>query len=120
MNEPDFVLDAAQVLRYAELDPRAHRFGAVVAGVPVDSESVKALAIAESLFDGTIFLLHCNADWETVAASTHAGAEAAQAYAGETYGAALQPWTPYRALTAEEEGEIRTTRAFLRDLASEG
>ena len=120
MKEPDFLLDAARVLRHATLDARGGRFSTVVSGVPVDSETVKGLAIVETLLDGTIFLLHCNADWETVASGVHASAEAAQAAAGELYPPSAQAWTDYRPLTEEEEREITSTRAFLKDLEAGG
>jgi hypothetical protein len=120
MKEPQFLLDAARVLRYAELDERAGRYAAVVSGVPVDSATVKGLAIVETLLDGTIFLLHCNDEWETVAYSAHASADAAQAAALEAYPPAAQRWSNYRALTDDEEREIVSTRAFLREIAADG
>ena len=120
MKAPEFLLDAARVLRYAVMDARAGPFSAVISGVPVDSSTVKGLAIVETLVDGTIFLLHCNADWETVASSAHTSAADAEAEAHRMYPAAAQRWTPYRALTADEEREIVSTRAFLKELAAGG
>lgn len=120
MKEPAFLLDAARVLRYATLDPRAGRFSTVVSGVPVDSETVKGLAIVETLLDGTIFLLNCNADWETVVSSAHASADAAQAAARELYPPSAQKWVDYRPLTEDEQREIVSTRAFLKDLEAGG
>ncbi|HEX4779784.1 MAG TPA: hypothetical protein VH301_03465 [Usitatibacter sp.] len=119
MDEPAFLLDAARVLRYASLVPRGAGYSAVVGGVPVDSSTVRGLAVTESIVDGSIYLLHCTVDWETVAATSHQSADAAQAFAGEAYVEATQSWTPYRALTEDEEREIRTTREFLRELAAD-
>ena len=121
LEEPPFVLDAARVLRYAALD-----FGApgaapsfVVNGVPLDRANLAGVAIAEALLDGTIFLLHCSARWETVSASQHPDRAAAEQAAASTYGPALAEWQDYRALTEEEQREIQTTRSFLQDLAAE-
>jgi len=120
IGEPAFLIDAARVVRYASVEPRGAGFTTVVGGVPLDAATVKALAVVESLVDGSIYLLHCNADWETVTASTHPTADAAQAFAAEAYADATQRWTPFRALTEDEEREVRTTREFLRELAAEG
>jgi hypothetical protein len=120
MDEPAFLIDAARVMRYASVEPRGAGFVAVVGGVPLDAAAVKGLAVVESLVDGSIYLLHCNADWETVTASPHPTADDAQAFAAEAYADARQQWAPYRALTEDEEREVRTTREFLRELAAEG
>jgi hypothetical protein len=119
--EPPFVLDAARVVRYAALDfgRAGQRTGVVVSGVAIDAANLAHVAIAEALLDGTIFLLHCNDRWETVGASHHPDVQSAERAAAATYGSALPAWTPYRPLTDEEEREIQTTRAFLRDLAAE-
>jgi hypothetical protein len=117
--EPPFVLDAARVVRYAALDMSELSSGVVVNGVPLDAANLAAVALVEALLDGTVFLLHCNERWETVVASQHADAEAAEQAARSTYGAALPTWTEYRVLTEEEQREIQTTRSFLLDLAAE-
>jgi len=121
LEEPPFVLDAARVLRYATLDPgpRGWRSAVVVNGVPMDAANLAGIAIAEALLDGTVFLLHCNDRWETVSATHLPDVEAAEREAATTYGDALPGWTEYRALTDEEQSEIQTTRAFLRDIAAE-
>lgn len=119
-DEPPFLLDAALVTRYAGLEARGERFSAVIGGVPVDMDTVRGLAVVESLVDGAIYLLHCTGDWETVTASMHESADAAQAFAAEAYSGAVQRWSAYRPLTQDEEQEMRTTREFLRELAAGG
>ena len=113
--EPPLVLDGTRVLQYAALAAKPGQgSGSVVEGVAL---SVTQVAIAEDLARGGVFLLHCNDNWETLAAShfaTHSGAEetAAASYPGIE-------WTPFRALTEAEQKEVDTTRQFLRDLAAE-
>ena len=109
------------MLRYATLDPgpRGWRSAVVVNGVAMGSADLAGVAIAEALLDGTVYLLHCNARWETLSATPMPDVEAAEREAATTYGDALAGWTEYRALTEDEQAEIRTTRAFLRDLATE-
>lgn len=121
IDEPPFVLDAARVVRYAALDLAAPGIppSFVVDGVPMDRANLAAVAIAEALLDGTVFLLHCNDRWETVTASEHPDSASAERAAASTYGAALARWTEYRALTEDEQREIQTTRSFLQDLAAE-
>lgn len=121
LEEPPFVLDAARVVRYAALDLAAPGVppSFVVGGVPLDRSNLHAVAVAEALLDGTIFVLHCNDRWETVMASGYPDLASAERAAAETYGAALAGWTDYRALTQEEQREIQTTRSFLQDLAAE-
>jgi hypothetical protein len=65
-----------------------------------------------------MFLLHCNEDWETVAAGAVDDAEAAKAAAAQAYEGIEIAWTPFRELTPAERGEIATTTEFLRELAS--
>ena len=121
LEEPPFVLDGARVLRYAALDPgpRGWRSAVVVNSIPMNGANLAGVAIAEALLDGTVFLLHCNDRWETVSATSLPDVEAAEREAATTYGDALPGWTEYRGLTDEEQSEIQTTRAFLRDLAAE-
>ncbi|HZZ90997.1 MAG TPA: hypothetical protein VFE23_00440 [Usitatibacter sp.] len=120
LEEPPFVLDAARVVRYAPLDMAARgRGGVVVDGVPLDASMLRGVAIAEALLDGTIFLLNCNERWETLAASHHPDFASAEHAAAATYGGSLGAWVDFRELTDEEQREVQTTRAFLRDLAAE-
>jgi hypothetical protein len=121
LEEPPFVLDGARVLRYSTLDPGPRGWGSsvVVSGVPMDAANLAGIAIAESLLEGTVYLLHCNERWETVSATILPDVEAAEREAASTYGDALPGWTEYRPLTDEERSEIQSTRAFLRDLAAE-
>lgn len=116
MREPEFLLDAARVMRYAALEAGERGYSAVAGGVPVDQENVAALAVVERLVDGKVFLLHCNRDWETIVATPHSDATEAERCGRELYAAARQRWTDYRALTAEEERELRSTKEFLKDL----
>ena len=120
MREPEFLLDAARVVRYAALEPREGGYSAIAAGVPVDQENVVALAVVERLVDGKVFLLHCNRDWDTVVATAHSDAAEAERSGRELYSAATQHWADFRALTDEEQRELRSTRDFLKDLAAEG
>ena len=119
MREPEFLLDAARVVRYATLEPREGGYSAIAGGVPVDQENVVALAVVERLVDGKVFLLHCNGDWESVVATGHADAAGAEREGRELYATARQQWADFRALTAEEERELRSTREFLRELTQE-
>lgn len=115
--EPPFLLDAAQVLAYAPLDfSREPRFGAVACGISVDSGNLAAVALLRTLADDVLFLAHCNASWETLAAEPVADEAAAHRAAAATYGPVLPEWIAYRALTPAEAAEIRSTRAFLREL----
>ena len=119
MREPEFLLDAARVVRYAALEPRDRGYSAIAGGVPVDQENVVALAVVERLVDGRVFLLHCNRDWETVVATPHGDVADAERSGRELYAAANQQWADFRSLTAEEERELRSTRDFLKDLTEE-
>jgi len=120
MREPEFLLDAARVVRYATLEPREGGYSAVAGGVPVDQENVVGLAVVERLVDGKVFLLHCNREWDTVVATAHDHAADAEKSGRELYAQASQHWADFRNLTAEEERELRSTREFLRDLTAEG
>jgi hypothetical protein len=116
------LLDSARVLEYATFDAGAKaaaRGSAVVSGVAVDFESVSGVVIAEDLVKGVTFLLHCNADWATVAAGTHADVEAARASAESAYAGTPIKWTRFRELSAEERAEIESTRRFLRELIAD-
>jgi|SRR5687768_10065116 len=122
MKEPPFLLDAARVLEYAPLDdavrsaPGAH---AVVGGVAVDTSTVAGMAITEGLAQGEIFLLHCNENWETLAAGPVADAASARASAELAFPGSARLWRAYRSLTAEELAEIDSTSAFLRELLAQ-
>ncbi|HSS29076.1 MAG TPA: hypothetical protein VLL50_14095 [Usitatibacter sp.] len=119
MREPEFLLDAARVVRSAALEAGAGGYNAIAGGVPVDQENVAALAVVERLVDGGVFLLHCNRDWDTVVATEHSDAAEAERSGHELYAAAKQRWSDFRALTAEEERELRSTREFLKELMNE-
>ena len=119
MREPEFLLDAARVVRWAALEAGAGGYNAIAGGVPVDQENVVALAVVERLVDGSVFLLHCNREWDTVAATEHSDAAGAERSGRELYAAAKQHWSDFRALTAQEERELRSTREFLKELMNE-
>lgn len=120
--EPPFMIDGHQVVRYAFIDtsapPPAH-FSVVAGGVPVDLDTVSRLVAAEDLVKGHVYLLHCNADWDTVAAEIFVDAETAQRSAQERYAAVKPTWHRYRTLTDPEMKQVETTREFLREIAAE-
>lgn len=116
------LLDSARVVEYATFDAGAKaaaRGSAVVGGVAVDFESVSGVVIAEDLVKGATFLLHCNADWATVAAGTYPDVEAARASAESAYAGTPITWTRFRELSAEERAEIESTSRFLRELIAD-
>ena len=119
MREPEVLLDAARVVRWAALEAGPGGYNAIAGGVPVDQENVAALAVVERLVDGRVFLLHCNGDWDTVVATEHPDAAEAERSGHELYAAAKQHWSDFRALTVEEERELRSTRQFLKELTNE-
>jgi hypothetical protein len=110
LEEPPFLIDGARVLAYAALGSAP--MPAVAAGITLDARGV---AVTENLSDGSIFLLFCGEDWQTLAAESHGDAEGARR-AGKAQFPQMQ-WRAYRSLTAEEAAEIDTTREFLRELA---
>jgi hypothetical protein len=113
VNELPFLIDGARVIASAPLpDPGGARTQIVANGVPLDAAT--SAVVVETLADDKTFLLYCNADGETLAAEPHADAAAAQRSAGAIFPSLA--WQPYRALTADEEAEVRTTRDFLRNL----
>jgi hypothetical protein len=122
MSEPPFLLDGARVLEYAPLDqavrtaPGAH---AVLGGVAVDPSTVAGMVITEGLAQGELFLLHCNEQWETLAAGSVADPASAKASADVSFPGSARLWRPYRTLTAAELAEIESTRAFLRELLAQ-
>ena len=117
--EPPLLLDGARVVSYAVLPPPAGagRGAMVVGGVSLDAANASRLAIVEDLAADGAWLLACNERWETIAAERHANAAQARAAADATHRDAPIAWTDFRALTAEEEREVETTRAFLREIA---
>ena len=119
MQAPPFLLDGTRVIQYAVLEApmRPQRTSLVVEGVSTDTDTVRAMALAENLVDGSFFLLHCNERWETVAAGHYADIASAERAAAFSYAGLPIAWRA-RALSAEEEREVATTRAFLRDIAS--
>ena len=120
MEEPPFLLDGARVVCHAILGAEAMQrgFSFVAGGVTVAPSSVSRVAVTQSLLDDAVFLLHCNEQWETVAAAPADGPDAAKAAAAGAYDGIAIAWTPYRELTDEERGEIETTKRFLRELAA--
>lgn len=120
--EPPFLLDGTHVVRYAVIDdsaPPPPCFSVVAGGVPVDLDTVRRLIVAEDLVKGGFYLLHCNRDWETVAAEAFAAADEAQRSAEERYEGVAVEWHRYRALNDSERREVETTREFLREIAAE-
>ena len=110
VDEPPFLIDGARVLAYADLG--AGRDAALAGGIALNASAV---AVAEHLADGAIFLLYCNDEWQTLAAEVHASRVAATDAVRSQFPAIA--WRDYRALSEAESAEIETTRAFLRDLA---
>lgn len=122
MAEPPFLLDGNHVLRYAVIDtaaPPPPHFSVVVAGIPVDLDVVCRLIVAEDLVKGGVYLMHCDADWMTVAAEAFTDADAAQRSAEARYAGVPMAWTHYRELSDGERREVEATRNFLRELAAE-
>ncbi|HLX23198.1 MAG TPA: hypothetical protein VKR38_07635 [Usitatibacter sp.] len=117
---PQFMIDGARVLRFAFLDASRGPYSTVVNGMPVDGSIVTRLVIAEDLVEDGVYLLHCNRDWDTVAASHFGDAGDAQRSADSAYESATPRWVEYRDLTDEEKRQVETTRAFLKELASGG
>ena len=114
--EPPIILDGARVLEYAPFDPGILEAGAsaVMGGVAIDHAA--GLAIVEDLAKGTLFLLACNAQWETLAAVGVADAAGAKAEAQASFPGATRLWREYRELTDPERSEVESTRRFLREL----
>ena len=86
-DEPPFLLDGARVACYAVLGEQAMRrgFSFVAGSVTVSPKSVSRVVVTQNLLDDTVFLLHCNEDWETVAAAPADDVEAAKAAAEAFY-----------------------------------
>ena len=121
--EPPFLLDGALVLRYAILDVAAHAgegSGAVIDGIALDLNTVRRVVIAQNLVDDAVFVMHCNEEWQTVAAATYPDVASAEASAAAAYAALAPEWVRFRELSEEEAREVATTRAFLREIAAEG
>jgi len=119
--EPPLVLDGARVLEYAPFDEKlaSGRGSAVVAGVAVDLQNVSGVVIVEDLGRDVLFLLHCNRDWETIAAISVADVASGRAQAEQAFPGVAALFRPFRSLTAEEQAEITSTRAFLRELIAD-
>ena len=113
---PPILLDGARVVRFALLDPGRRMATIVADGVPVDSETVSRIAMAEDLVDGTVIAMYCNAEWGSVAAERHPDLETARRAAETAYSGVAIAWTERRA-SAEEEREVQVTRDFLREIA---
>lgn len=120
--EPPFLLDGTHVVRYAVIDaskPPPPHFSVVANGVPVDLDVVRRLIIAEDLVKGGVYLMHCNDDWETLAAEGFMDADTAQASAESRYAGVAVAWHRYRPLSEPERREVDVTREFLREIAAE-
>ena len=122
MEEPPILLDGARVLEYAILEGKAGdalRMRGLAAGVPLGSEAVARLVIAENLVEEGVFLIHCNDEWSTVIGESYADARSARVAADESYRGDPIEWIGFRELTAQEAREVETTRAFLREITAE-
>ena len=119
--EPPLVLDGARVVEYAPFDEKlaSGRGSAVVGGVAVDLQNVSGIVIVEDLARDVLFLLHCNRDWETIAAVGIADVSSGKAQAEVAFPGVAALFRPFRSLTAEEQAEIDSTRAFLRELLAD-
>ena len=116
------MLDGARVLQFAHVDTHSRPpggFSLVVGGVPVDLAQAPHMVIAEDLVKGGAFLMHCNDNWETIAAAHYIDVASAREAADAAFAGVTVHWSDFRALTAAERHEVETTRAFLRELASE-
>jgi hypothetical protein len=115
------VLDGARVLEYAPFDDKLSSGGgsAVVGGVAVDLQNVSGVVIVQDLATDALFLLHCNRDWETIAAVGIADVGSGRAQAEAAFPGVAALFHPFRGLTAEEQAEIASTRAFLRELLAD-
>ena len=120
-DEPPILIDGARVMEYAAIVPPSGpgRESVVVEGVSLDMQTACKLVVAEDFVKGGVFVLYCNADWETIAAGNYPDAASAKAAAGAAYSSVEVAWIPYRALTAIEQKEVETTRDFLREIAAE-
>jgi hypothetical protein len=121
-DEPPFLVDGTHVVRYAVIDtsvPPPPHFHVVASGTPVDLDTIRGLLVAEDLVNRGAYLLHCNADWATVAAETFAHAQEAQRSAEARYEGVKMAWHRYRALSESEQREVDVTREFLREIAAE-
>jgi hypothetical protein len=115
--EPPFLLDGARILEYGSVArPAGGRASVVVNGVGLDPGILTRVAIVRTLQDDTLFILHCNDRWETIAAEPHADSASARDAAAVAYGPNAVSWRAFRALTDEESREIESTRVFLREL----
>jgi hypothetical protein len=116
--EPPAILDAARVLEYAPFDAQlaSGRASGMIGGIAVDLQNVSGLVIVEDLARETLFLLHCNSDWETVAAGEIADVASGKASAETSFPGVAKLWRKFRSLTPEEQAEIESTRKFLREL----
>jgi hypothetical protein len=120
--EPPFLLDGTHVVRYALIDaskPPPSHFSVVANGVPLDLDVVRGLIIAEDLVNDGVYLMHCNEEWQTLAAEGFTDADAAQASAESRYAAVPAAWHRYRPLSESERREVDVTREFLREIAAE-
>ena len=112
------ILDGARVLEYAPFDDPILSAGssAVVGGVAVADAA--GLVIVEDLAKGGLFLLTCNAEWETLAAAPAADLASAKAHAEVSFAGVARLWREYRDLTEAERRELESTRNFLRELTA--
>jgi hypothetical protein len=122
LDEPPVMLDGTRVVEYAVLDRAqvaASRSSISLGGIPVDFNELAGVVIAESLAEGGYYLLHCNKQWETLAAAHYTQRDSARESATRAYAGLTVPWQDYRELTAVEAKEVETTRKFLHDLKTD-
>jgi hypothetical protein len=111
------MLDGARVLRYAVLDGPGKEDGIATfcSGTPLDR--VCGLVVAQNLVEDGVYLMHCNDEWATLAASQFPDAESALRTFALENGEVEAAWREFRPLTAAERAEVETTREFLREIA---
>ena len=122
MEPPPMLMDGARVIEYALFDPTVGPTGHVsvdVGGVPINLETVRGLVIAENMVEGGVFLLHCNEQWDSLAASCHRTSAAARESAEQGYAGVQTRWEPFRELTEQERAEVETVRNHLREMAAQ-
>jgi hypothetical protein len=117
--EPPVLLNSARVVSFAETGGRASYTGrtmVIVGDKPLDP--VPRLAICEDLVEGAFLIMHCDVEWNVLAAGFFPSLEAAKSSAKEAYSGISTKWLEYRKLTAREFFEVEELRRSLRILAA--
>lgn len=109
--QPPVLLDGALVLAYAATDDGVEHTGRNASPAP-------RIAICENLAADDVFLMHCDADWNTMAAERFASLEDARQHAESSYAGVTSKWHSYRALSDEEKSRVEEARSYLRDMAA--